>query len=648
MTQTQAAPARAYGVKLVRGPFIRLPPHVDSCGSEHEFLAYTARLGSAGEVLAADLFSGAGGLSLGLERAGLTVVLSVDNDRESVLTHRHHFGGLSLEADLSEPGTVERVAGLMRAAGVDVLGGGPPCQPFSKAGRSGIRHRVRNGRRDARDARRDLWQSFIDVVRLVEPRAVLMENVPDMALDKDMFILRTMVEELEQLGYAVEERVVETWRYGVPQFRQRLILVALRDALAFAWPEEAPDRVNVRTAIDDLPEVDGGWRPEGGVDGFSPYDGPRTEFQREMREGADPGRVYDHITRPVRPDDAAVFSRMTSATRYSDLPAELRRYRDDIFDDKYKRLDGDGLSRTITAHIAKDGYGFIHPTQNRTLTVREAARLQTFPDFFRFNGPPSAAFRQIGNAVPPRLGEHLGRAVLSALQLREPAPPSSLQVGARLASWFRSAEGAPVVPWLRVSSRWPLVVAELILERSTRQHVRAIWPVVRLLKDPSDPAEADTLDAVIEMAVSVGRTDRAARVRELAGVLRERPGALEVADLGSNRPQALPEAVADLAALVVPVGDEDAAGEPVLVTRGVLRVAARYTGDAVDRRNKLTDGRLAVARMIGGGEDARAAHLGMIELAAGVCRPQRPLCGRCPLVDSCRRLGVSDDGPALF
>ena len=105
-----------------------------------------------------------------------------------------------------------------------------------RAGRSKIRHRIRNGFADPSEERRHLWRSFLEVVTIAQPPAVLMENVPDMALDKEMFILRTMVHELESLGYAVEERVVDTSRYGVPQFRQRLILVALRDGVAFPWP----------------------------------------------------------------------------------------------------------------------------------------------------------------------------------------------------------------------------------------------------------------------------------------------------------------------------------------------------------------------------------------------------------------------------
>ena len=118
-------------------------------------------------------------------------------------------------------------------------------------------------------------------------------------------------------------------------------------------------------AIGDLPEVEGGWRPEGGADGWADYDGPVTSFQRRMREGMDgedAAKVFDHITRPVREDDERAFQLMDATTRYSDLPADMRRYRDDIFDDKYKRLDENDLSRTITAHIAKDGYWYIHPT----------------------------------------------------------------------------------------------------------------------------------------------------------------------------------------------------------------------------------------------------------------------------------------------
>ena len=214
-----------------QGPFLSLPPHEAHCESEDDFLEFAQGLRRRDPTakLAADLFSGAGGLSLGLQQAGFHVILAADHYAEAVETHSHHFPGLSVDWDLAGVAEVEALASLISRAGIDLVAGGPPCQPFSKAGRSKIRHRVHHGLRDPHDERRDLWRSFLEVIRLSLPAAVLMENVPDMALDKEMFILRNMVEELEQLGYSVEEKILDTWRYGVPQFRQRLILVALRD-----------------------------------------------------------------------------------------------------------------------------------------------------------------------------------------------------------------------------------------------------------------------------------------------------------------------------------------------------------------------------------------------------------------------------------
>ncbi len=180
---------RTYGVKLVRGPFLKLKPHADACTTEDELSNLCQRIREERErpVLAADLFAGAGGLSLGLENAGIQVVFSVDHDKEAVETHRHHFPGMTVDWDLSDPAVVERVAHIIRHNSIEVLAGGPPCQPFSKAGRSLIRHQVRTGVRDAYDGRRDLWRSYLEVIRLSRPAAVIMENVPDIALDREMF-----------------------------------------------------------------------------------------------------------------------------------------------------------------------------------------------------------------------------------------------------------------------------------------------------------------------------------------------------------------------------------------------------------------------------------------------------------------------------
>lgn len=631
---TAAAGGRHYGVRLVRGPFIRLSAHPETCEDEQAFLAYATRLRREGAHLAADLFSGGGGLSLGLESAGYRVVLAADKDPEAVETHRHHFGGLALDWDLSDTAHVVKIAELVSGAKVELLAGGPPCQPFSKAGRSKIRHRVRHGLRDPVDERKDLWRSFLEVVRIAQPPAVVMENVPDMALDKEMFILRTMVHELEDLGYAVEERVAEAWRYGVPQYRPRLLLVALHDRTAFQWPEEPPDQVTVWNAICDLPEVKGGWRPEGGADGWADYDGPVTNFQRRMREGmtgADAGKVFDHITRPVREDDERAFQLMDPRTRYSDLPADMRRYRHDIFDDKYKRLAEDGLSRTITAHIAKDGYWYIHPRQNRTLTVREAARLQTFPDRFRFAGPPSAAFRQIGNAVPPLMAEHLGKAVRASLTSGQPAGSATQQIARILGEWFGSLTQR-AVPWLRARTRWQVICAEILLDRLAPAEVRHLWPLIARWETPAETMAAET--ELREIARWVDREARAERILDLAGLLASEPEQLDD-DEAIRRVTGVHEALADLAVLAVAAGAEDESEEPILVSRGVLRVVARFIGQQVDRRNRLTDGRLGTARMVGDGSNARDAHRGLIELAASLCRPGTPSCVECPLAESC-------------
>lgn len=630
-------PKGAYAVKQVRGPSVKLPPHPQAVHEPQELddLLGDLRSHQPNRLLAADLFSGAGGLGLGLEQAGITTVFAVDHYKEAVETHRHHFPGLTVDWDLSDDRVVRRVGELLKRHRIDVLCGGPPCQPFSKAGRSGIRHYVRTGVRDAHDQRRDLWQSFLEVARVARPRAVIMENVPDMALDREMFILRTMVFELESMGYSVEVRVAETWRFGVPQFRQRLVLVALQDGLEFHWPAEVPLKTTVQNAIGDLPDVDGGWRPEGGADGWAPYGMPMTEFQREMRASVpeqDAHRIYDHITRPVRPDDLKAFELLDSNTRYSDLPSELKRYRDDIFDDKYKRLNAHDLSRTITAHIAKDGYWYIHPTQNRTLTIREAARLQTFPDWFRFAGPPSAAFRQIGNAVPPVLGRALGIALLECLRTPRVAPTSSERVASTLSGWFESTE-LRTTPWLRANTRWQVVSAELLLEKATAEHVRRIWPVLLQMKTP-----ADTLSRaqdVLDIGRIIGREERALRVVAAAETLHGQEPLHDQVLADAVAAKVLPESVAALAALIVQIGEEGEGEEPVIINKGVLRVAGRFTGEDVDRRNRLTDGRMAVARMIGFGKPSRNAHLALMEVANTICRPSAPDCPRCPLALWC-------------
>lgn len=637
----KTASGSLYAVKQIRGPFLRLPAHPGHTTDSKELAALSADLRTEGVLLAADLFSGAGGMSLGLEEAGFRVVLGVDHYDFAVQTHRHHFAGMSVEADLADPATIRRVAGLLRRNKVEVLAGGPPCQPFSRAGRSMLRHRVLTGAADPHDERRDLWRSFLEVVQLARPRAVVMENVPDMALDREMFILRSMTEELEQIGYSVSARVIDSWRYGVPQMRQRLLLVALKDQVQFDWPVESKNRVTLWNAIGDMPAVEGGWRPDGGAFGWANYNGPRTEYQTWMRRNVSPDdacKLFDHITRPVREDDRAAFESMTHKTKYTDLAPELQRYRKDIFDDKYKKLDENDLSRTITAHIAKDGYWYIHPRQPRTLTVREAARIQTFPDDFRFCGPPSAAFKQIGNAVPPLIGQVIGEAVRSSLDTGTKAPISTRETAGRLANWFGRQPTTKSMPWLHTDNRWKFLLGELLLDRATPTVIGSVWPVIESLPSPSPSCvpDADAVDLLDELMSGVGRGKRISVVRQVVQQMTAEPGALWEPTINRAVLPAIPSALRDLLELALPTtaGDKESE-EPVLITKGVLRVASRFHGNDADKRNVQTDGRIAVAAMIGLGDNSRPAHLGLIALAAETCVVDRPSCGVCPLAQWC-------------
>lgn len=604
-----------YGVEVQKSYVNKLEPHPDACKSIEDLLELARSLEG---LLAADLFCGAGGLSLGLEEAGIKSVVGVDFDDYALETYRNLFGGLTMKLDLSRPAAIEDLTSLLRDVGVDVIVGGPPCQPFSRAGRSSIRKLVERGIRSPDDQRRDLWQSFLQVVAGVRPLAVIIENVPDMALSDEGLILRLIVADLESQGYSVDARLLDAWRYGVPQHRQRLIIVALAERTRFEWPLETEKQTSVNDAISDLPTLIGGWG-EAEKDGSLPYEGPQTEFQRKMRSGislVDQPRVYDHVTRSVRDDDRAIFASMDSETQYSDVDPALKRYRDDIFNDKYKRLAGSDISRTIIAHLAKDGYGFIHPEQDRTISVREAARLQTFPDRVRFAGPPTAAFRQIGNAVPPLLGLKLGSTVLSSLQRAERDPVSTTELGSVLARWYEQ-EGIPGAPWLTGNSEWAVRVGEALLRIGDPAYfIGPIWGAVGDISGPLDVvSNQDRLRSLVA---------RPSDAEDLEGVI----AAAEKAIAGLSAGEGSSWRLSHLAA-------KESDRSVLFAQRGVLRVVARFTGTNVDQQNQGSHGRLFAASMIGVEPDATKANMALISIAQSICVSGLPRCDVCPLQEYC-------------
>ena len=356
---------------------------------------------------AVDLFCGAGGLSLGLARAGFTVVAAADSDASALQTQAANLGPLTFCGDLADTSAFIEFMKDRRLRRAELVTGGPPCQPFSRAGSSKIRSLVSTGKREAVDRRAELWRSFIEVVEYLRPSVILLENVPDMARWNDGAVLLGVMQALRESGFEPRARVLDAYRFGVPQHRARLFIVGTRSR-PFSWPRERQRPPTLREAIGDLPRV-----PGGSTKLSLKYNGPSTAFQRAARRGVPRGErrlIHDHWTRGVRGDDEEAFRLLKPGGTYKDLPRRLQRYRADIFDDKYKRLSWKDLSRTITAHIARDGYWYIHPSQHRTLSIREAARIQTFPDWFRFAGHPTTQFRQIGNAVPATLRRQLAQA----------------------------------------------------------------------------------------------------------------------------------------------------------------------------------------------------------------------------------------------
>jgi DNA (cytosine-5)-methyltransferase 1 len=624
-----------YGVKLHRSDILKLPNHPDAA-TKDKFPEWCRSRIESGARLAADLFSGAGGLSLGIEQAGWTVALSVDHDIRAQETHKANFPGLALRADLGDPDTRSEIISLLRQACVDLIVGGPPCQPFSRAGRSKIKSLVDAGVRNPYDTRKELWRAYLEIVLAVRPRAVLMENVPDMALGDDFHVIRTIVDALEDAGYHTEVRLVDAWAYGVPQHRKRLIVLARLDGNTFTWPDTM-QKVTLRETIGDLPVL-----PEEDPVGDRrlPYALPDepSEFMISMRKAvADTAGVWDHMTRPVRPDDLETFKQMDHRTLYSQINPSLRRYKADTFDDKYKRLDWDDLSRSITAHIAKDGYWYIHPGQHRTLTVREAARIQTFPDHFRFSGSRSDAFRQIGNAVPPRLGEAAATALVPIPDWdpdKLKVPNAWLDLHRHLASWARRQRQGNLwyaFPGPNVGQAVAVLAALLGLDRlEGRDTSGALVPLVGREK----LAAAD-LDRFCAAAGDVRFERRLQRVRPLTSLRKVWQDSNELIQELCLKP-----AEKALFRLMM--------GEDVMLTSDIaLRVAARVAGHEL-AQNRLTDGRIELARLVGGGKDAPLRMAALRLVGKTTCRPTEPVCATCPLEQWCVFAGERPRTKAIF
>lgn len=368
-----------------------------------------------------DLFAGGGGLSLGLHWAGCRTIVAVDHEPTAVETVAANFadhGTTCLLRDLATK-TPRELRTALEEEGInpefDIVAGGPPCQGFSRVGQGKLRSlREQTSRAWSQDPRNVLFRHFVDIVSEFMPRAVLMENVPGMLNHEGQNVAREVEQQLDRAGYTVSSAILDAADFGVPQHRQRVFFVGVRKDMKlkfeFAGLRRLKAPITVWDAIGDLPPIQAG---EGR--GRRPYGTrPASKYALSMREGG-PDELFDHVCRSHNEQDLQAFRLMPMGGIYADLPKHLKRYRDDIFEDKYRRLYKSRPSWTLTAHLSKDCYSHIHPTQQRTISVREAARLQSFPDGYYFGGTMGTKFKLIGNSVAPVMAQALGRQLVKQL-----------------------------------------------------------------------------------------------------------------------------------------------------------------------------------------------------------------------------------------
>ena len=386
-----------------------------------------------------DLFAGCGGLSEGFYRQGFKALAHVEIDHwacETLRTRMKFYGYKDydkevIEHDITSDDILERIDNAVNGRTVDIIIGGPPCQAYSTAGR------VRDGKKMASDPRNYLFESYVKILEYYSPKFFVFENVTGLlsarVKNAPRFpkVLKALGNKYKVIGNP-EVLVHNTADYGVPQLRKRVIIIGVRkdidksaeelyeSIIKTHWnPETLSNEkggkkrfVDVRQAIGDLPSVEPG--QDASIEAFD-YPCNNEFLKRIGKPGIHP--LMDHIARKHNDLDRERFQVMIhNHWSFGQLRREMPQYEHEharVFDNSYVVQWWDLPSKTILAHIHKDGFQFIHPDeeQRRTFTVREAARIQSFPDDFEFKGSRGEKYKQIGNAVPPLFAEALAKSI---------------------------------------------------------------------------------------------------------------------------------------------------------------------------------------------------------------------------------------------
>lgn len=371
-----------------------------------------------------DLFAGAGGLSLGFEQAGFDIVVSVDIDPIHCAAHKFNFPNCATVCKSVVDVTgdeLRREAGLGKRD-IDIVMGGAPCQGFSMI-----------GKRALDDSRNQLVYHYVRVVMELKPKYFVFENVKGLTVGKHRRFLQEVIEAFQAGGYVVETdyKVLNAADYGVPQDRRRLILMGARKGLALPTYPEPVGRTTVGEAISDIPDAE--QFPELWERDWTKvkYGKPSVYAAYLRGKKNDPTDFGYH-----RQFDASL---LTSSLLTEHTPLSRSRFAATASGDvepisRFKKLALGGLCNTLRAGTASDRGAFtsprpIHPTVPRVITVREAARLHSYPDWFRFHSTKWHGFRQIGNSVPPMLARAVGAQFMQALGKRPEKPTEVLSLG---------------------------------------------------------------------------------------------------------------------------------------------------------------------------------------------------------------------------
>lgn len=340
-----------------------------------------------------DLFCGAGGLSYGFECAGFDILVGIDNDIKALETFElNHKGAKSICGDITQITYEKDIMPLIGDKSIDVIIGGPPCQGMSLS-----------GPRKFDDPRNKLYLSYIRLVKEIQPKAFVIENVPGLISLFGGQIKDSIIEKFTNMGYIVDYKVMSSANYGVPQSRRRVVFVGRKKGL-FEYPEIRKDMVTCSMALSDLPSLE----HEIGEEVSKYATAPTNAYQQLMRNNS--SQVLNHVAARHSEKVISIISLVPDGGNYKDLPEEYRNSRN--FHVAWTRFASNKPAPTIdTGHRHHFHYKY-----NRVPTVRECARLQSFPDDFKFLGNKTQQFRQVGNAVPPLMAEAIAEQVKKMLE----------------------------------------------------------------------------------------------------------------------------------------------------------------------------------------------------------------------------------------